>query len=63
MLRQLRSVVIPVFLTLIAAVAVAQQLDPGVVADEVRRLGINPGNAVTIDGFRLKAGLARVILK
>jgi len=47
---------------LIVPVIPAGAADPATVTREIREIGINPESAVTIEGFRLKAGLARVIL-
>lgn len=49
-------------LAVLASSASVGAVDPGIVAEELRRVGIDPEHAVRVEGFRLRAGIATVTL-
>jgi hypothetical protein len=56
--------ILPIAVALLVASAAARShADSAVVADEIRHAALNPNGSVRVDGFRLKAGPARVTLE
>lgn len=61
-MTRLLSLVLSVSMVLLAAVTAVAAAEPGIVADELRRIAIDPQHSVRVEGFRLRAGIAVVTL-
>jgi hypothetical protein len=61
-MTRLPSLLMSIVAVLAAAGSAAEAVDPGTVADEVRRAGVDLSRAVHVSGARLRAGLATITL-